>query len=359
MICRLTVLFVALLALTLPHGQAGAQFTPAKMGGGIVAPAWTPAKLATPATGWWTAQSWSTLTTNSSTMRSAGTSPPVISVATSGGTQPFGLVIQCTLLGVRGVWQFRYSLDNGNTWTNGITSAATVAIANGLTLTIATGAAATNDVWTSTISAWANKGTVSDSLTNSVVAQSVYTLSAINGHPALYFDGVANSYSSGVNASSYISTTAGVIYAVVSVVSVTNDSASPNSNDGLFSTAAGYTGLSFRKSTVVASAFDFAPGFLFTSTTAGPAIVLSTPFVVKWAHFASGASMSITVNGGAATTVSSGTTGGLANTWQVMRDANAHLLNGYLGELIMTTSITTGDEAKLYAYFNAKWGTSA
>jgi hypothetical protein len=102
------------------------------------------------------------------TVVSAGTTPPVITVANStnreGGTgpvRPINVVIACTTLGARGTWKFKLSIDGGATYTavDLYTSAATVALTDpldpaggllGVTLTIATGTAAVDNTWTFT-----------------------------------------------------------------------------------------------------------------------------------------------------------------------------------------------------------------
>ncbi len=82
---------------------------------------------------------------------SAGTTPPVLTL-TGTATVPYELQVECTTSGARGAWKFRWSKDRGVTWMlTDVLSAATVALTGtGLTLNIATGNAATNNVWTAT-----------------------------------------------------------------------------------------------------------------------------------------------------------------------------------------------------------------
>jgi hypothetical protein len=83
-----------------------------------------------------------------SAVTSAGTTPPVIAVSgVPVGT--YNVRIECTLLGARGTWQFRYSLDGGASWAAvDVVSAATYVLgATGITLAIATGSAAVDNVW--------------------------------------------------------------------------------------------------------------------------------------------------------------------------------------------------------------------
>ena len=98
---------------------------------------------------------------------SVGTTPPVITLTNTanrlGGTgpcRPVNLKVVCTTSGARGTWVLKYSIDGGATYAtaaSNITSAATVALTDildpaqgllGITLNIATGNAATDNVWT-------------------------------------------------------------------------------------------------------------------------------------------------------------------------------------------------------------------
>jgi len=97
---------------------------------------------------------------------SAGTTPPTITVAASvnregitGPARPCDIKIACTTGGARGTWKFKLSIDGGLTYTadDYYTSAATVALVDpldpaggllGITLTINTGTAATDNTWT-------------------------------------------------------------------------------------------------------------------------------------------------------------------------------------------------------------------
>ena len=94
------------------------------------------------------------------TMYPQGSSPPAI---TPTGTWTGAVVpirVECTLLGARGTWQGRVSYDEGATWPQTFTSAAAVALTGagtGITLNIATGNAATNNVWLATCSGLADQ----------------------------------------------------------------------------------------------------------------------------------------------------------------------------------------------------------
>lgn len=84
-----------------------------------------------------------------SAISSFGTIPPVIT-ATGVLLESIDLHVEVTDIGggaARGQWIGRWSIDGGSTWT-GFTSAATVAVGStGITLNIATGNAAVNNVW--------------------------------------------------------------------------------------------------------------------------------------------------------------------------------------------------------------------
>lgn len=82
---------------------------------------------------------------------STGTTPPVITLT----GQPFfdiNLRVECTTLGALATWELRWSIDGGDTWeAEEVVSAATVALTGtGLTLNIAAGTAAVDNVWTAT-----------------------------------------------------------------------------------------------------------------------------------------------------------------------------------------------------------------
>lgn len=97
---------------------------------------------------------------------SAGTSPPVITVAASanrqGGTgpvRPINVKIACTTGGALATWKFKLSIDGGTTYTAAdyYTSAATVALRDpldpaggllGVTISIAAGTANVDNTWT-------------------------------------------------------------------------------------------------------------------------------------------------------------------------------------------------------------------
>jgi hypothetical protein len=97
-----------------------------------------------------------------SAVTSAGSTPPVLTL-TGTALEYVDLRVECTTLGARGTWVLRYSTDGGKTWTSSVTSAATVAISNsagvdtGLTLNIATGTAATDNVWTAKTAGYQEK----------------------------------------------------------------------------------------------------------------------------------------------------------------------------------------------------------
>lgn len=92
---------------------------------------------------------------------SSGTSPPAVTLTFTTGTEANrefagGLRVECTTLGARGVSVIRYSIDGGTTWTENVTTAATInlldaANANADTnvvLNMANAAAAVDNVWT-------------------------------------------------------------------------------------------------------------------------------------------------------------------------------------------------------------------
>lgn len=90
-----------------------------------------------------------------------GTTPPTITI-TGTPNRPVTLRIECTTLGALGTSRIRYSTDGGVTWISNVTTVATVVAndtrllsasglteATGLTINIAAGAMAVDNVWTS------------------------------------------------------------------------------------------------------------------------------------------------------------------------------------------------------------------
>lgn len=79
---------------------------------------------------------------------SSGTTPPAITLSGT-ATKYVNLRIECTTLGARGVAVIRYSLDGGVTWTENVTTAATITLGDsGLTANYANATAAVDNVWT-------------------------------------------------------------------------------------------------------------------------------------------------------------------------------------------------------------------
>lgn len=79
---------------------------------------------------------------------SSGSGTPPVLTLTGQPLYEIKLRIECTTIGALGVWVFRWSVDNGATWTSGVTSAASVVLTGtGLTLGIAAGTAALDNVW--------------------------------------------------------------------------------------------------------------------------------------------------------------------------------------------------------------------
>lgn len=103
------------------------------------------------------------ITMASVTPTATGTTPPTITFTDTanredgtGPVRPIDLWIKCTLLGALGVWKLQYSIDGGQTYSADVLSAATVALTDpldpaggllGLTLNIAAGNAAVNNLW--------------------------------------------------------------------------------------------------------------------------------------------------------------------------------------------------------------------
>lgn len=127
--------------------------------------------------------------TYDTSLYATGTTPPALTLS---GIQtlfsPIGLRVECTSIAggaARGLWALRYSLDSGGTWlASGVTSAATIALggaATGLTLNIAAGNAATNNVWQIATSSIRSRQDSSKFLISATSAQSALLLTGASG----------------------------------------------------------------------------------------------------------------------------------------------------------------------------------
>jgi len=90
------------------------------------------------------------------TMRATGATPPVITLTGALSGVPVPIEVDCTAGGALGAWTGSVSYDGGSTVAQVFTSAATIALVGagtGLTLNIAAGNAAVDDVWKATASA--------------------------------------------------------------------------------------------------------------------------------------------------------------------------------------------------------------
>jgi hypothetical protein len=128
------------------------------------------------------------------TLRAAGTSPPALTVSgTAAGV--YGLRIECTKLGARGTWEFRWSLNNGTTWAaSNVVSAATQALGStGITLAIAAGNAAVDNVWKATCSQWSDQSISANHAAQGTAANQpeIIASGTIAGTPTIRGDGVA------------------------------------------------------------------------------------------------------------------------------------------------------------------------
>lgn len=97
---------------------------------------------------------WYSDRTYDSQLNASGTGPPPN--VTFSGTIPlnFGLRVEITTGGARGTAVFRWSGNNGTSWTSGVTTAATVDLGNGVTLNFSVGTYATDNVYLLKVSQW-------------------------------------------------------------------------------------------------------------------------------------------------------------------------------------------------------------
>jgi hypothetical protein len=98
------------------------------------------------------------LTNTLSAVTSSGTSPPVVTL-TGTPNRYINFKMVCTVLGARGTSFIKYSINGGNTYSTAEVTAATILMldpltgeSTGVTINIAAGAAAVDNVWTATSS---------------------------------------------------------------------------------------------------------------------------------------------------------------------------------------------------------------
>lgn len=136
--------------------------------------------------------------TYGSILLATGTTPPVITLSGSLITVPVPITVNCTLLGARGTWTGTYSFDGGLT-TTPFTSSATIPLTgagSGLTLNIATGTAAVDNVWRATCSGLADQTTNGFNYSQAAASLQPIITVGLNGRPGLLFDGVDDFFQS-------------------------------------------------------------------------------------------------------------------------------------------------------------------
>jgi len=133
------------------------------------------------------------------TLLASGTTPPVITLTGSIAGTPVPIRVECTLLGALGVWTGRVSFDGGSTFPQAFTSAATVPLTgagSGLTLNIAAGSAAVDNVWLATCAGVADQSGNAKHYSNVTANQQPVITVGLNGKPGLLWDGANDSLTS-------------------------------------------------------------------------------------------------------------------------------------------------------------------
>jgi len=127
--------------------------------------------------------------TYSTTLYAEGTTPPGVTVS---GTIPenFGLRIEITTGGSRGTAVFRWSSDNGTSWTSSVTTAASVALgSSGVNADFAAGTYATDNVYQLKITSWADQGGASNTFAQASLMKAPIPRVLTAGRMGLGFDG--------------------------------------------------------------------------------------------------------------------------------------------------------------------------
>lgn len=174
----------------------------------------------------------------------------------------------------------------------------------------------------------------------------LYITNNLNGKPIARFDGVDNRlFLSGGAISSYISASAGTMFAVFKAVAITTNNATPELNDCVWSDVLGYTGTHLKSvPEVVAYNYDT------NADTIAVSIATGTWYIVKWRH--SGGNLYISVNGGSETSVTSGNTGGLTGTFQIAMSQGIYSQIDFAEIVAYNTSITADTTRD---YLNGKY----
>jgi hypothetical protein len=168
--------------------------------------------------------------------------------------------------------------------------------------------------------------------------------------PALDFPTTAQ-MDSAVNASSFITTTAGTIFAVI-LADTTTGTAVPNGRCA-WGQSGGNAALVFQNG-VQAAAFQFGGGSYQTALATGLAV--STAYVVVWRHLSGNLSVFVN-NGSAAQTVTAGTGDTLASPLRIGTCGGSSPWDGPIIELITyNTGLSDADVATVGAAMASPYG---
>lgn len=125
-----------------------------------------------------------------------GTAPPVVTIATTDGVNPYGFLslrIEITTGGARGTALFRWSTDDGTTWqATGVATAATVALAGfNCTISFPAGAYTNDNVYRTTVGSWSDlSGNARHAAQATASKQPISSsVAGPNAKPAIVFDG--------------------------------------------------------------------------------------------------------------------------------------------------------------------------
>jgi len=136
------------------------------------------------------------------TMLAAGTTPPVITLTGALITVPVPITVTDVVPGILGTWTGQVSYDGGATQAQSFTSAATVPLTGagaGLTLNIAAGVAAGDNVWKATCAALADQSGNGKNYSQATATKQLVITPGLNGFPGLLSDGVDDSFVSTCN----------------------------------------------------------------------------------------------------------------------------------------------------------------
>lgn len=283
-----------------------------------------------------------------------GTTPPVVTIATTDGVNPYGfksLRIEITTGGARGTALFRWSTDDGTTWqATGVTTAATVALSGmNCTITFPVGAYTNDNVYRATLATWANQGAAGGTFTQATAANQPLSLPT-----GIDFDGT-NDRMTSTNALSTIIANNAYTALFVGYERTFSNNATSYLNDPWITDTGGYFVQVFKdpgtKSAITMN-YDGTVDVATATTLAASALAC-----VEARHDAN--TITARVDNGTEASAVSGNTQVLTGTLIVgsVYDQVTNFWDGVIREIIVcNTVLSAADKARLRQYLGYRYG---